>query len=430
MTAQMIPERPPVNSLPGPDDIHREVLPNGLVVLSRANFHSPSVVIHGYLQAGGIFDPDEKLGLADFTSAALTRGTARRNFQEIFEALESAGASLGFEASTHTVGFRGKALAEDLGMLLDLAADALRSPVFPADHVERLRAQLLTGLSLRAQNTAQMASLTFDQIVYEGHPYSRPEDGYLETVQAIARDDLAAFHHRLYGPSGSVIAVVGAIEPQQAVQAVQVALGDWENPDQPEPPALPPVKPLVDIVRRAVEIPGKSQADIVMGVAGPSRRSPDYLPASLGNNVLGRFGMYGRIGDAVREKAGLAYYSYSTLSGGIGPGPWYASAGVAPDNIERAIELILAEIARFVQEPINAEELADSKANYIGRLPLALESNSGVAGALINLERYDLGLDYYRRYADIIQAITAEDVLQAARRYLDPSRLAVAVAGP
>jgi len=154
------------------------------------------------------------------------------------------------------------------------------------------------------------------------------------------------------------------------------------------------------------------------------------LAASLGNNILGQFGLMGRIGEVVREQAGLAYYVGSSLSGGLGPGPWHVSAGVDPANIDQAIDLIRAEIARFVNEPVTTDEISDSQANYIGRLPLSLESNAGVAGALINLERYALGLDYYRRYPDLIRAITRQDVLDAARHYLHPDRLGIAVAGP
>jgi zinc protease len=166
-----------------------------------------------------------------------------------------------------------------------------------------------------------------------------------------------------------------------------------------------------------------------MGVAGPPRRSPDFMAASLGNSVLGQFGMMGRIGDVVRERAGLAYYASSSLGGGLGPGPWSVSAGVAPANVDKAIDLIRQEIARFVGAPVSAEELADSQANFTGRLPLTLESNSGVAGALLNLERYALGLDYYRRYHDLVLAVTADEVLEAARRYLHPDQMGIGIAG-
>lgn len=418
------------HSLPGSDDITRVQLDNGIVVLTRANFNSPSIFVSGFLQTGGLLDPDEKLGLADFTSAALMRGTDQRDLQEIYDALESSGASLGFNGGTHTIGFGGKALAEDLDLVLDLLSETLRSPSFPVEQVERLRAQLLTGLAIRSQNTGDVASLTFDQLVYANHPYSRPVDGYPETVEAISRDDLVDFHRKHFGPDGMVITVVGAVEPAQAVDRVARVLGDWANPGRPELPELPPLTPLEQLSTQSVTIPGKHQANIILGVAGPPRRSPNYLAAALGNSVLGQFGMMGRIGDVVREQAGLAYYAQSSLSGGYGPGPWSVSAGVDPANVEKAIALIRQEIQRFVIELVDAKELSDSQANFIGRLPLSLESNGGVSGALINLERYDLGLDYYRQYPDLVNAVTTEDVLVTAQRYLDPDRLGIAIAGP
>jgi len=227
-----------------------------------------------------------------------------------------------------------------------------------------------------------------------------------------------------------LIVVVGAVEPAQVVERVAAALGDWQNPQQPEQPSLPGLTPLESVQKRRVAIPGKYQADIILGVAGPPRRSADFMAASLGNSVLGQFGMMGRIGDVVREQAGLAYYASSSLSGGLGPGPWSISAGVNPANVEKVIDLIRQEVSRFVSEPVLPEELADSQANFIGRLPLTLESNGGVAGALLNLERYDLGLDYYQRYADLVQAVTVEEVLETARRYLHPERLGIGIAGP
>lgn len=417
------------SALPGPDDITRVELSNGITLLTRPNFNSPSVTVSGYFQVGSLYDSDEKLGLSDFTAASLMRGTQNRDFQAIYNALESVGASFGFNSATHTTGFGGKSLVEDLPLLLTMLSEGLRQPIFPEEQVARLRAQLLTGLTLRSQDTGDMAGLTFDQIIYKDHPYSRPEDGYPETIEAIRQQDLVDFHKKYYGPRGMVIAMVGAVTPEDALEKVQQALGDWSNPDQPDQPGLPLVHPLEELTHAEVKIPGKTQSDIVMGVVGPKRKSPDFVAAALGNNILGQFGMMGRIGEAVREDAGLAYYAYSRVSGGVGPGPWSVVAGVNPENVEQATDLIRQEIRRFVSEPVSAEELSDSQANFIGRLPLALESNSGIASALLSLERHQLGLDYYQRYAETINAITPEDVLQAAQGYLHPDKLAIAVAG-
>ena len=418
------------NSLPGPDDIYREVLLNGITVLARSNFNSPSVAVAGYYDAGALFDPDEKLGLAEYTAASLMRGTMNHTFDEIYNALESVGASLGFNTGVHKSGFHGRALVEDLPLLLKLLSEALTTPTFPKAEMEKLRAQLLTGLAIRAEDTGDMASMVFDKILFKDHPYSRPEDGYTETIQNIKRRDLVKFHREHYGPRGLVIAIVGAVEPEGAAKLVKRTLGRWQVKAQQEAPELPPLKPLKKTVSRHHRIAGKSQSDLVIGTNGPRRRDPEFMAASLGNSVLGQFGMMGRIGDVVREKSGLAYYAYSSLNAGLGPGSWEVSAGVSPQNVKKASELIAEELQRFIQDGVTAEELADVKANFIGRLPISLESNGGVANALLNIERHNLGLDYYRRYADLVNEVTAEDVLTTARKFIDPDRLAIAVAGP
>ena len=418
------------NSLPGPDDIYREVLPNGITILSRSNFNSPSVVVSGYFEAGALFDPDEKLGLAEYTAAALMRSTMNRTFDEIYQALESAGASLGFSTGVHKSGFNGRSLAEDLPLLLEILSEALMMPIFPKGEMEKLRAQLLTGLAIRAEDTSDMASMVFNQILFKDHPYSRPEDGYPETIQSIKRADLVKFHREHYGPRGLVMAIVGAVEPAEAGKHVRRVLGGWRVSGQKQAPELPPLKSLKKTVSKHHRIRGKSQSDLIIGTNGPMRRDPEFMSASIGNNILGQFGMMGRIGDVVREKSGLAYYAYSSLSAGLGPGSWEVSAGINPQNVKKASALITDELKRFVQEGVTEGELADTKANFIGRLPLSLESNGGVASALLNIERHNLGLDYYRRYSDLVNEVTAEDVLTTARKYIDPEKLAIAMAGP
>jgi zinc protease len=418
------------STLPGPDNIYREILPNGITVVTRSNFNSPSVVVSGFFNAGAIFDPDEKLGLADYVTSALMRGTKKRSFDQIYHELESVGASLGFSSGVNKSGFNGRSLAEDLPLLLNLLSEALTQPAFPKSEIEKLRAQILTGLSIRAEDTSDMASMTFDAILFKGHPYSRPEDGHPETIQRITRDDLVKFHREHFGPRGMVIAIVGAVKPEDAVRQVQRALGGWQVKGQKEAPELPELKRLKKTVSKHHRIAGKSQSDIVIGTNGPTRHDPEFMSALLGNNILGQFGMMGRIGEVVREKSGLAYYAYSSMNAGIGPGSWEVSAGVNPQNVKKASELIVTELNRFVQEGVTEEELADSKANFIGRLPLSLESNGGVANALLNIERHNLGMDYYLRYADLVNEVDCDDVLVTARKFIDTQKLAIAVAGP
>ena len=418
------------SALPGPNDIYREVLPNGITVLTRSNFNSPSVVISGYFDAGAILDTDEKLGLADFVTSALMRGTKQRTFDKIYNDLEAVGASLGFNSGVHRSGFHGRSLSEDLPLLLSLLSESLTQPAFPKAEIEKLRSQILTGLAIRAQDTGDMASMLFDEILFKDHPYARPEDGHPETIKRISRDDLVKFQRENYGPRGMVIVIVGAVKAEEAVRQVKRALGGWQVKGQKEAPVLPEVKLLKKTVSKSHKIAGKSQSDLVIGTNGPRRKDAEFMSTLIGNSILGQFGMMGRIGDVVREKSGLAYYAASSLNAGIGPGSWEVSAGVNPKNVKKASELIISELKRFVDEGVMADELTDVQANFIGRLPLSLESNGGVANALLNIERHDLGLDYYHRYEGLVREVTRESILNSAQKFIDPDKLAIAVAGP
>jgi zinc protease len=417
-------------SLPGSDDVLRQELPNTAIVLSRENFASSSVNLLVNLAVGSLDDPLEKSGLADLTASALTRGTHQKSFQKIYETLEAQGSMLSVGVGAHNTQLTAKGLAEDIESMLELIADVLFEPVFPDDEVDLLRGQKLTALAIRDEDTRAVAQQAFADLAYKDHPYRFPSDGFQESVTPLQSEELRKFHELHYGPLGMIVVVVGAVTSQEAADVVAKHLGVWENTSQKPRSELAPVKPLEKRVRRDVELLGKVQSDIVIGVPGPRRKDQEYLAAALGNSALGRFGMMGRIGESVREQAGLAYYAYSALAGGLGPGPWQVNAGVNPSNLERTIDLILKELQRVFSEGITAEELEDNQSNFIGRLPLRLESNMGVASALMHIERHGLGLDYYRHFAEQIATVSLTDVHDAVKRYLDPDRVAIGVAGP
>lgn len=417
-------------ALPSPETVTRVELPGGLVVLVSENRNSPSVVISGYLWAGAMSEPAEQAGLASFTAGMLMRGTEARTFSAINEALESLGAQLGFRCGVHTVGFGGKALAEDLGLLLEMVGDVLQHPTFPSKEVETLRGQILTGLQRRAYDTRRMARLRFDELLYPDHPYGRSVLGYEDTVAGLRRDDLAAFYHDHYSPRGMVIAVVGAVSAERAVRKAETALGGWKAPGVTPNRDIPPPVSLPEGRADRVVVEGKTQSDILLGWPGLARKDPDYMCANLTNTILGVFGMMGRLGRNIRDEQGLAYYVYSQLEAGLGVGPWAVIAGVNPANVEPTIQGVLAQVRRLRDEPVPTEDLADSQSFLTGSMPLRLETNEGVGAALLTIERYGLGLDYLQRFSDLVRAVTVHDVQAMALKYLDPDRYVLAVAGP
>jgi zinc protease len=419
-----------MSSVPGPDDVVRYRLDNGMVILVRENHTSPAVVIGGYLAVGAIDVPAEQAGLSSFTAAALTRGTQKRSFAQIYEEIESIGAEASISSGGHTTSFGAKSLAEDLALILDILAESLRRPTFPAVEVEKLRGQILTALEVRANDTEAMANLAFRKLAYSSrHPYSRSVRGYPETIEALSRDDLERFHNTGYGAQGMTMCIVGAVDAEDILNQVEAAFGDWQGQTLERSP-LPPVGRPKGIIRSQVEMPSKSQSDLVMGLPGPARAEPGYLDAAVTNHILGVFGMMGRLGRHLRDEQGLAYSVYSRLEGGLGPGPWVIAAGVAPSNVERTIESAREEIRWMRDRPVEPDELADVQANITGSLPLSLETNEGVASALLNIEQHQLGLDYLARYPALVREITPERVRAAAQKWLDPDNLAVGVAGP
>jgi zinc protease len=421
-----------MTSIPGPDSIARREFPNGMTVLVRENFSSPSVVIDGLLRAGGVDDPADKAGLSSFTAACLTRGTERRTFQQIYEEIESIGAAVDVGGGLNSTGFGTKSLAEDMSVTIDILADVLQHPTFPTDEVEKERGEILTDLEERVNDTGRMAGLTFRKLLYPaGHPYARSVEGYPETVRAITRDDLANFYRARYGANGMIVSIVGAVKAEAAFEVWERAFGAWHGADgASQRIPLPPAPQVTEVRREFAAVPGKTQSDVLLGFVGPARAEPDYWDAALCNTVLGVFGLMGRLGQNVRDKLGLAYYSYSRVEGGLGPGPWVIAAGVNPASVERAVEAMRAEIRRIRDKTVGAKELADNKAFVTGSLPLRLETNDGVAGVILDMELYGLGLDYLERYKDMIYAITPKRIQAAALKYLDPDRYALAVAGP
>ena len=416
----------------GPDTIQRLQTANGITVLVRPNSSAPVAVLEGCLRAGSVDESAEKAGLASFTASLLSRGSANYDFDRYNEAVESVGASISVGGGTHVTSFGSESLVEDFALMVEILADILRRPTFPPVHVERARGQRLVRLQEREQSTRSVSYRRFNEMIYGDHPYALSTSGYIETVGEISRADVVDFHEQYYRPSQAIIVVSGDVEPGDVMALLETHFGDWESGEPLPAPAdsIPPVARANGIQRKAVDMPGKVQTDVVLGCLSIARTDPDYYAAQVANNILGQFGMMGRLGENVRERQGLAYYSYSVLDADIGVGPWVAFAGVSPQNVDQAVDSILHEFERMGQQPVSDEELSDSIANMTGTLPLRLETNDGVASILLDMEWLGLGLDYLQTYQERIRAITREDVQRVAAAYLRVDSYVLATAGP
>jgi zinc protease len=406
-------------------------LSNGIALIVKENHHAQSVVVRGHLHGGSNLDGPDRAGLASFTTSVMRRGTARRNFAEINETIESVGASVYVNSGRHLTGFGGKSLAEDFSLLVEIMSDILLAPTFPAEEVEKVRGQIITGLKEAEDSPRSMAGRYFRELLYGlDHPYGRPANGTLESIPGRSREDLLNFYQQTLHPHDGAIVVVGDVNSEAVYDTLEVALGRWQPGHPPPDTSLPEPAPLAESTRHVHPMPNKSQADLVLGTIGPRRQDDDFYAAEVGDTILGQLGLGGRIGLNVRDKEGMAYYARTSLSGNLGPSPWTVYAGVNPANIDKAIDLMLAEVRRFRNEPVSDEELADAKAYLTGTLPLQLESNEGVASLLLETHLYQLGDDFIARYPDLINAVTPEQIQTTAQKYLSDEVYALAIAGP
>ena len=421
--------------------VDRSTLPNGLTLLVYPNPSSPSVAVAGQHAAGAILETADMCGLACLTADALSRGTTTRSFLQFSSELDGVGASLVFGAGVEQAGFHGRSLAEHLEVLFRLAADGLQNPSFPDEDVNRLRDQVLTGIAQVEDDPSALSARRFQELLYgPENPYGRPEEGYRETVRGLSPQALRDFHARSHSPSTLTIAVVGAVEAHEVRDLAARYFGDWRSPpdavtrrtwhDHIARYESAARAEAAEPQRADLTIAGKTQTEFTLGWLGIRRTDPAYYATMIANFILGQLGLGGRIGANVRDQQGLAYHAASYVEAGHARLPWSIRAGTNPANVEQAVGSSLEEARGLCERPPTDEELRLTKQAMIGSLPLRLERNDGIAGMLLTIERYRLGLDYLARYPDLINRVSGPDVQDVAAAVLARPGYTLVTAGP
>jgi zinc protease len=408
----------------------RSVLPSGTVVIVQETSTTPAVTINATLKAGGLYEPTDRVGVAYMTGRVLDRGTEQRSADVISEELDDRGVTIRVTTSRHTMVVTCTCLSEDFDAVLALVLDVIRRPVFPEEEFVRRRAECLTSLRQDEDNPSVRAVESLFELLYgAGHPYGRPSKGTVESVAAMTRADLAAFHALRFHPDALTLAIVGDVTREHAIGRTALELDGWSGS---APPDIDVPSPASDghRIRRDIAMPGKAQADIAYGFVAIRRADPRYDAYWVMNNIFGQFALGGRLGDNIRERQGMAYYAFSAFDPSIGEGPLIVRAGVDPGNVERALEAIDLEVRSLGSNGATADELAQTQQYLIGSIPRMLETNSGIASFLQQEELFNLGLDYDRRLAGLLRSVTLEQVRAAAADVLHPERARLVVAGP
>lgn len=408
----------------------RQLLANGAVVIVKEARTIPAITIQASICAGSIYESNEQIGLSHLLAKVIDRGTERRSGEEIAETLDQRGVSLTINTNRHVISIGCTCLTEDFETVLEIVGDIIMGPAFPDEEIVKRRGEVLTSIRQDEDSPAAMAMQGLFALLYpDRHPYGRPAKGRPETLVAIDRAALRAFHGARFAPSTLTVAVVGDLDPAHATAECDRVFGDWRAP---APLEIPLAHPSAATSRRQRIIPmmNKAQADIAYGFTTITRANPAYYAYTLMNNALGQYGIGGRLGDSIRERQGMAYYVFSSFDAHVVEGPLLVRAGVNPAHVERSIASIDAEISRMAIDGMSERELADCKQYLIGSIPRMLETNAAIATFLQTAEFFGLGLDHDLRLPALLRAVTVDDANAAARASLVADRAAVVVAGP
>jgi zinc protease len=405
----------------------RFVTPNGLTVLVIEEHSLPIIQIHALVKAGSAQDPLEKAGLANFVASLLDEGTASRTASQIADQIEFVGGALGTRTAEDFTTASARILKKDLELGFELLADILLHPAFAEPELERVRVQLIGQIQSEKDDPGRVAAKAFNQLVFEGHPYRWPVNGSEETIPRITRHDIQSFHAAEYLPNQTILTIVGDLTVDQARTLVSKHFGGWKRGTPPARTIKAPQpieKPIVRLIEKDL-----TQATIMLGHVGISRKSPDYYAVTVMNYILGAGGFSSRLMNSIRDNQGLAYSVISMFEPNMMPGAFFVSLQTRNESANQALAVALQELKTMREGSVTDQELADAKAYLIGSFPLRLDTTAKLAEVLSLVELYGLGLDYFTQYPHFIERVTKEDVMRVAKQYLHPDRYALVVVG-
>jgi len=402
-------------------------LPNGLTLILNERRGLPVVSANLVFRTGSDANPVEKAGLANFVAAMLDEGTATRGALQIADEVSRLGATLNTASSMDATTISARSLTKTFPATLGLVADVALQPSFPADEIERQRSQRLGQLVQQRDNPAQVAAQVMAAALYgPRHPYGYTEIGTEASMKAATRDEMLAFWRQNFVPNNAALVVAGDISMTELRALVENAFGGWARGTPARPALGAPDTTSARVV--IVDMPGTPQTQLRVASIGAARSSPDFRPLQVMNNALG--GLFSsRINMNLREQHGYSYGTYSQFVFRRSPGPFAVAGGVRTDATAASVSEVFKEIAGMLEKPMTQEELQKSKDSLANSIPAAFETSQNAVNSFSNIFIYDLGLDYYTRYAQQVNAVTAAQALDVAKRYIVPDRLVVIAVG-
>ena len=389
--------------------------PKGIKAWLVEDYAVPIITIRFAFDGGSTQDKPGKEGTANLITALFDEGAGDLDSEAFQIALDAAGAEMGFAADLDTTYGSMRLLADQRDEALGLLKLAIEAPRFDQNPIDRMRAQILSGIAADAQNPATAAQKLWNETLYGTHPYGRPSEGTPETLNTITADDLRAFHKAVFARDNLHVAIVGAIDAETAGKTLDLLFGTL--PAQPDLTLVEDISPALgkDL---AVDYP-LPQTSIFMAYPGVKFGDPDYFAAILMNEILGGGSVLSRLNDQVREKRGLTYGVSSSLLNQQHANGLVLSTSTRADRAAETLDVIKQVVARMAAEGPTEAELASAKKYLIGSAPLQeLSSSQAIAGTLVGLQMWDLGIDFLPQRAKLIDAVTVNDVKAVAAKLL------------
>jgi zinc protease len=414
-----------------PPVIQTATLDNGLELYLVEKHELPLVEVRLNVRRGWAADPAGKPGTAALTADLLDEGAGKMNALEISEAVEALGANLRTGSFFDGTFVSLNVLKSQLGPGLDLMSKVVLEPTFPEAEFERVRQNYLGRQQQESRQPRQQAFKEFQKRVFgEDHPYAQPftGSGTKESLAALTRDDLVAFHATNFHPGSAAVVVVGDLDLDQAVAVVSEAFGGWEKGTAPVT-EVPPVTPYSGPRIVVIDKPGAEQSYIVGGYGGLARKDPTYQTFQVVNTAFG--GQFAsRINLNLREDKGYTYGVRSQMASFRDGGVFMMTAPVETPATRPAVEELIKEMSDIRgSRPLSASELADSKNRLIMGFPQEFQTFGGVAGRLGDLLLYDLPLDDWQTFDSRVKGITVTDVKDVIAETIDPDRVIWVIVG-
>src|SRR5262245_25154521 len=411
--------------------VHSHTLNNGLTILLVENPSLPTVSITASVLAGARHEPEVKAGLAIMVSRLLDEGTENRSSLEIADAIESVGGAIDTDGSFERIAAAAGVLNKDIDLGLELLSDLLIRPTFPQEYVDKEKERTLAEIVSAQDRPQVVAGWAFNELVYQDHPLHRPSHGYPNTVEGLTREDLKEFHRQYFVPNNVILSIVGDFQVPELLPKIEKVFGNWEASAVTFPRYPEPVRQTAKRVK-FIRMPAQ-QLNIYLGHIGVTRKNPDFYALQVLDTILGGgAGFTARIPQRLRDDLGLAYTTFAsiTMTAGLDPGRFIAYIGTSPENMRLAIDELLKEIRRIIEQPVTAQELQDAKDYLTGSFVFAFEASPQIARFLVHAQVYGLGFDYIEKYPSYIRAVTVDDISRVARNYLDSENYTLVVVGP